>query len=151
MTDRAPQEQAEKHSIMYHAAADYAAKKHLDWERLSYNVDQTVSEDWRRRFWRLWFRYRWVEHVIGEKFWIEMGPERFGILKQGRQHNPVLVSRVADRLMYDAGLENLNIILWASDWGLDLDEVVAILKRININDVRVNGQSIERLWGRLIS
>ncbi len=53
--------------------------------------------------------------------------------------------------MYDAGLENLNIILWASDWGLDLDEVVAILKRININDVRVNGQSIERLWGRLIS
>ena len=105
----------------------------------------------RRRFWRLWFRYRWVEHVIGEKFWIEMGAERFGILKQGRQHNPVLVSRVADRLMYDAGLENLNIILWASDWELDLDEVVAILKRININDVRVNGQSIEHLWGRLIS
>ena len=138
-----------KHSIMYHAAADYAARKYLDWERLSYDVEQTASEHWRRRFWRLWFRVRWVEHVLGQNFWIEMGPENFGILRHGRPHDPVLVSRVADRLI--AGWENLGLILWASDWGIDLDEVIEILKKININHIVVNGRRIEELWAPLIA
>ncbi len=133
---------------MYHAAVDHAAEKHLDWERLSYDVEETASEHWRRRFWRLWFRARWVEHVLGQKLWIEMGEENFGILRQARPHNPILVSRVADRLI--VGWENLGIILWASDWGLDLDEIIDILKKININHILVNHQRIERLWGPLM-
>lgn len=140
--------QIEKHSIMYHAAADYAAKKHLDWESLSYDVEETASEDWKRRFWRLWFRVRWVEHLLGDRYWIEMGEQHFGVLREGEPHNPVLVSRVADRLI--AGWENLNIILWASDWGLNLDEVIAVLKKININDVRVSGKRVDTFWARLV-
>lgn len=137
-----------KHSIMHHAASDYAAQKHLDWERLSYDIVETASENWRRRFWRLWFRGHWVEHILGEKYWIEMGHENYGLLKQGQPHNVVLVQRVADRLI--VGWENLGIILWASDWGFDLNEIIEILKKININDVRVNGQSIEDFWGPLL-
>jgi len=133
---------------MHHAAADHAAQKHLDWERLSYDVVETASEHWRRRFWRLWFRGHWVEHILGEKYWIEMGADNFRILWRGEALNELLVSRVADRLI--VGWENLGVIFWASDWGLDLDEVIAILKKININDVRVNGKSIEDFWGPLI-
>ena len=138
----------EKHSIMHHAAADHAAQKHLDWERLSYDVVETASEHWRRRFWRLWFRGHWVEHILGEKYWIEMGGDNFRMLWRAEALNELLVSRVADRLI--VGWENLGIIFWASDWGLDLDAVIAILKKININDVRVNGKSIEHFWGPLI-
>ncbi len=138
----------EKHSIMHHAAADHAAQKHLDWERLSYDIVETASEHWRRRFWRLWFRGHWVEHILGEKYWIEMGRDNFRVLWRGEALNRLLVSRVADRLI--VGWENLGIIFWASDWGLDLDEVIAILKKININDVRVNGKSIEDFWGPLV-
>lgn len=147
MTDTASA-RVEKHSIMYHAAADYAAKKHLDWERFSYDIEETASEDWKRRFWRLWFRVRWVEHLLGDRYWIEMGEQNFGVLRRGEPHNPMLVSRVADRLI--AGWENLNIILWASDWGLDLEEVIAVLKKININDVRVRGKRVDTLWARLV-
>ena len=139
---------AEKHSILHHAAADLAAQKHLDWERLSYNIVETASEHWRRRFWRLWFRGHWVEHILGEKYWIEMGGQNFAMLWRGQRLNPILVRRVADRLI--VGWENLGIILWASDWGLDLNEVIAILKKININDVRVSGQRIEQFWGPLV-
>ena len=48
----------EKHSVLHHAAADYAAQKYLDWERLSYDIEPTASEHWRKRYWRLWFRAR---------------------------------------------------------------------------------------------
>ena len=150
MAESSPAQTAEKHSIIYHAAADYAASKHLDWERLSYNA-VTASEHWRRRYWRLWFRSRWIEHVLGEKRWIEMDDERFGLLKRSRRHNPVLVERVVDRLLYSAGLENLDLIFWATDWNIDEDEVIDILKTININDIRVNGKRIEHFWGRLIA
>jgi hypothetical protein len=140
---------AEKHSIMYHAAADYAAKKHLDWERLSYDIEQTTSEHWRRRFWRLWFRARWVEHLLGEKHWIEMGEEHFGLLKRDGTYNPVLVSRVADRLI--VGWENLGLILWATDWGLDIQQIIEILKKININHILVNNERIDHYWLRLVN
>ncbi len=135
-------EEAVEHSLMYHAAADYAAAKHLDWERLSYDVEETSSEHWRRRFWRLWFRARWVEHVLGTKIWIEMGRDNFGKL-QNHGHNPVLLSRVADRLI--VGWENLGVIIWASEWGLDLEQVIDILKQININHITVGGRRIEEM------
>jgi hypothetical protein len=139
----------EAHSIMYHAAADHAAEKHLDWERLSYDVEETYSEHWRRRFWRLWFRCRWVEHIRGDKYWIEMGEENFAALRKGRTINPLLVERVADRLI--VGWENLGIILWATDWGLDIDDVIDVLKKINVNHVTVGGHTIEHIWEPLIA
>jgi len=147
--EKADSPRVEKHSVLHHAAADCAAEKYLDWERLSYDVDETASEPWRRRYWRLWFRRHWVEHLLGQAFWIEMGEESFGMFVRGKPHQPLLVSRVTDRLV--VGWENLGIILWASDWGLDLDDVIGILKEININDVRVNGERIEDFWGPLIN
>lgn len=140
---------AEKHSVLHHAAVDYAAQKYLDWERLSYDIEPTASEHWRRRYWRLWFRGHWVEHVLGQCYWLEMGDENFGIFERGERHNPLLVERVADRLI--VGWENLGIILWASDWALDLREVIEILKKLNINHVQVNGQSIDEFWGPLLT
>ena len=150
MTDSpATSGRVEKHSVLHHAAVDYAAQKYLDWERLSYDIEPTASEHWRRRYWRLWFRGHWVEHVLGQRYWLEMGGENFGIFQPGGGHNPLLVERVADRLI--VGWENLGIILWASDWGLDLDEVIDILKKLNINHVQVNGQSIEEFWRPLLA
>ncbi len=149
MTDHAEGDRVEKHSILHHAAADCAAEKHLDWERLSYDIQETASEHWRRRFWRLWFRRHWVEHILGQTFWLEMGDENFGMLQPTQRHNPVLVDCVADRLII--GWENLGIILWASDWGLDLDEVIQILKKLNINHVRVNNRRIEDFWEPLLT
>jgi hypothetical protein len=138
----------EKHSIMYHAAVDYAAKKHLDWERLSYDIEETASEHWKRRFWRLWLRARWVEHVLGQTYWMELGDDNFGLLGSD-DRNPVLVSRVADRLI--VGWENLDLILWGADWGLDLDEIIDILKRININHILVNDRPVDELIQRLVA
>jgi len=138
----------EKHSVLHHAAADYAAQKHLDWERMSYRTEETSSEHWRRRFWRLWFRGHWVEHILGEKYWIELGADNFRKFDQAKGCDPLLVRRVADRLI--VGWENLGVILWASDWALDLDQVIEILKRININHVRVNRRSVEEFWEPLL-
>jgi len=149
MADAAPTNGVEKHSVLHHAAADYAAQKFLDWERLSYDIEPTASEHWRKRYWRLWFRAHWVEHVRGQRYWIEMGHDNFGMFAGAEAHDPLLVERVADRLI--VGWENLGIILWASDWGLSLDNVIEILKKLNINHVRVNDQSVEEFWGPLLA
>lgn len=139
----------EKHSVLHHAAADYAGQKYLDWERLSYDIEPTASEHWRKRYWRLWFRAHWVEHVLGQRYWMEMGDENFGMFGRDGSQASLLVERVADRLI--VGWENLGIILWASDWGLSLDDVIDILKKLNINHVTVNGHSVDEFWGPLLA
>jgi hypothetical protein len=133
---------------MYHAAADYAAKKYLEWEKLSYKVENTYTESWRMRFWRLWFRFRWVQHALGQVYWIEMGDEAFDRLSRAGDYDPVLVDRVADRLV--GGWENLGLILWATDWNLDIPQIIEILKIININHVTVNGRPMEEILDRLV-
>jgi len=148
MTAAATVPAVEHHSVVYHAAADYAAQKHLDWERLRYDVHETASEHWRKRYWRLWFRARWVEHLLGQKYWVEMGEDNFALLTRSGGHHPVLLDRIADRLII--GGENLNVIPWAHVWGLDVAEVILVLTAININHVRVNNKPVEEFWGPLI-
>ncbi len=55
-------------------------------------------------------RHRWLEHLQGKTFWIELDHQDFGLLRRAFQSSP-LIDPIIDHLTQ--GGENLDIIQWA--------------------------------------
>ena len=97
----------------------------------------------RRRSWRRWIkehwsgylRARWLEHLHGKCFWVELDRGDFGLLQRRFHDNSLLLDRILDRLK--AGQENLDIILWALDWSIPMEPVREILEALDINSRRL--------------
>ena len=61
--------------------------------------------------WWGYLRARWLEHLQGKRFWVELDRGDFGLLQREFHDQPLLLDRILDRLK--AGQENLDIICWA--------------------------------------
>ena len=88
-----------------------------------------------RNYWHQYLRARLLEHLEGKVFWAELDRNDFGLLQRAFPDDRLLLDRIVDRLR--CGSENLEIILWAHDWGLPMSRVFAILELININARRL--------------
>jgi hypothetical protein len=109
--------------------------KWIESEKAGYDLGETAIRRWVYEHWSGYLRARWLEHLQGKTFWIELDRGDFGLLLRAFQDQPLLLDRVIDRLK--AGQENLNIILWAQDWGVQMDDVLAILEALDINSRRI--------------
>ena len=78
---------------------------------------------------------RWLEHLQGKRFWVELDRGDFGLLQRKFHDNTLLLDRILDRLK--AGKENLDIISWAHEWGIPMDPVLQILEALDINSRRL--------------
>ena len=56
------------------------------------------------------------------------------MLKKRLVADPVLQDRIVDRIK--DGWENLDIILWATRWGLDIGAVHEVLTMLDMNSCR---------------
>jgi hypothetical protein len=59
----------------------------------------------------------------------------FGLLQRWFPDHALLLDRVLDRLL--AGRDNLDILLWALDWGLPTAPVIDILTAFDVNGRRL--------------
>jgi hypothetical protein len=48
----------------------------------------------------------------------------------------LLLELILDRAR--CGLENLDIILWAREWGMPMERVIAILEQLDLNRARLD-------------
>jgi len=80
-------------------------------------------------------RARWLEHLQGKRFWVELDRGDFGLLQRKFHDNTLLLDRILDRLK--AGQENLDIINWAHAWGIAIEPVLQILEALDINSRRL--------------
>jgi len=83
------------------------------------------------RCWHRWVRARFMEHLRGERYWDELDRGDFGLLRHAWHPNAALVDQIVARIA-DGG-ENLCILAWAVDAALPLDEVVAVLRTLDVN------------------
>jgi len=97
---------------------------------------------WVREHWNGFLRERWLEHLQGRTFWIELDHNDFGLLQREFQ-NAVLIEVILD--MLKSGQENLNVLNWALDNHLVMDEVLEILEMLDINSRRIECQFGARL------
>src|SRR5215813_534180 len=120
------------------AAPDLAAVERVsvydDWEREAQEFKWIESEKagcdlgeeairrWVRDHWWGYLRARWLEHLQGRRFWVELDRGDFGLLGREFHDQAMLIDRILDRRK--AGQENLQIINWAIEWHIPIEPVL---------------------------
>jgi len=127
-----------KLSIWDDSRREIDCHKWIESQRVGYDMGETAIRGWIGQHWRDYLRAKWLEHLQGRAFWIELDRDDFGILQHKFQDQPLLLDRVVDRLK--SGQENLQVILWAIDFHLPIEDVLAILLALDINSRRISYQ-----------
>ena len=123
------------HSIFEEASREAYRHKWIESEKAGYDIGDGAIEDWHRRYWHAFVREHWLEHIRGEKFWNELDNNDFGIFRRDAKENEKLVDEIIAHL--ENGGENLDIIQWAISTNQDMNEVLRILGRLDLNAHRL--------------
>ena len=109
--------------------------KWIESEKAGCDLGEEAIRRWVRHHWCGFLRARWLEHLQGRRYWIELDRGDFGLLLREFHDSALLLDRILDRLK--AGQENLQIILWAIEWNIPIESVLQILKALDINSRRL--------------
>jgi hypothetical protein len=109
--------------------------KWIESEKAGRDLGEVAIRRWVKHHWWGYLRARWLEHLQGKQFWKELDRGDYGLLQRRFQEQAILLDRILDRLK--SGQENLDIILWALDWGIHLPQVREILEALDINSRRL--------------
>ena len=109
--------------------------KWIESEKAGCDLGELAIRRWVQNHWWGYLRARWLEHLQGKRFWVELDRNDFGLLQREFSGNGLLLDRILDRLK--AGQENLDIIRWAHTFGLDTKPILQILEALDINSRRL--------------
>ncbi|MDR3211455.1 MAG: response regulator [Planctomycetota bacterium] len=122
-------------NLFEEASKEAYQHKWIESEKSGHDLGDQAIEDWYKRFWNTFVRERWIQHIRGEIFWPELDNDDFSILLKDFAKSGPLVDEIVKRL--EKGGENLDIVQWAIDSDLNLDTVIDILTRLNLNSHRL--------------
>jgi hypothetical protein len=125
----------EKSSVYTDSEKEALQYKWIESEKAGRDLGETAIRRWVQQHWWGYLRERWLEHLNGRRFWVELDRGDFGLLQRRFQENALLLDRILDRLK--AGQENLDIIIWALDWGIGMPQVREVLEALDINSRRL--------------
>jgi hypothetical protein len=125
----------ERHSVYIDCEEEAKRFKWIESEKAGRDLGEAAIRRWVKEHWWGYLRARWLEHLQGRRFWVELDRGDFGLLLREFRHNALLLDRILDRLK--AGQENLDILLWARDWGIPVEAVINILEALDINSRRL--------------
>ncbi len=108
--------------------------KWIESEKAGRDLGEVAIRRWIGEHWRGFLRHRWLEHLQGKTFWIELDPGDFGLLRTTFQASP-LIDPIIDH--FKRGGENLGIILWALHNDLPMNEVLEVLLAVDVNSHRI--------------
>jgi hypothetical protein len=125
----------EKSSVYVEGEQEALRYKWIESEKAGRDLGEAAIRRWVRDHWWGYLRARWLEHLQGRRFWVELDRGDFGLLQREFQSNSLLVDRILDRLK--SGKENLDVIVWAQDWGIPIEPALQILEALDINSRRL--------------
>ena len=128
----------EKASVYAESEREAQQYKWIESEKAGCDLGETAIRRWVKHHWWGYLRARWLEHLQGKKFWVELDRGDFGLLQRRFQEQPLLLDRILDRLK--AGQENLDIIQWCITWNISFPPVCEILEALDINSRRLAHQ-----------
>ena len=76
-----------------------------------------------------------MEHLRGERFWEELDRGDYGLLRRRWHANLELVEEVVTRMA--TGADSVRVLIWATEAGKPLDDVVAVLRTLDGNVQRL--------------
>ncbi len=122
-------------SVYIHGRKEADEYKWIESQKAGYDLGEQAIRRWVQCHWNGFLRARWIEHLQGVRFWVELDNGDFGLLQRDFHQNKVLLDRILDRVK--ASQENLDILRWAQDWHLNCTEVIEILEALDINSRRL--------------
>jgi hypothetical protein len=123
-------------SIVYaDAEEDLSRHMWIESEKAGQDPGGDAIRTWAMEHWWGYLRARWLEHLQGKRFWVELDRKDFGLLQRKFKDRSLLLDRVLDRL--DAGRQSLDVLVWAADWGIPAGPVLEILTAIDVNGRRL--------------
>lgn len=122
--------------VSVHDAGREEADRHkwIESEKVGFDLGEPAIRQWVRNHWNGFLRARWLEHIYGRTFWIELDRDDHGLLCRAFQGS-ALVGPIVDHILL--GSENLDIILEARVRRWPMDEVLTILEALDINSRRL--------------
>ena len=124
-----------KSSVYEECDKEIQRYKWIESEKAGRDLGEAAIRRWVKEHWWGYLRARWLEHLQGRTFWVELDRGDFGLLQRTFHDNVLLLDRILDRIK--AGQENLDIICWAHDWGIDANPLIQILETLDINSRRL--------------
>ena len=108
--------------------------KWIESEKAGRDLGEWAIRGWVRQHWNGFLREKWLEHLEGRTFWIELDHDDFGLLNRSFE-NSTLISAIVEQLK--VGQENLDILNWAIDEHQNMEEVFGILETLDMNSRRI--------------
>src|SRR5436309_9023570 len=131
-----------RRSVHEGGAVEAERHKWIESEKAGRDLGEWAIRCWVREHWNGFLRERWLEHLQGRNFWIELDHDDFGLLQRAFQDSR-LINEIVNRLK--AGRENLDVLCWAIDERLAREEVLEILESLDINSRRIEWMLETRL------
>ena len=125
----------EKSSVYVDGEQEALRYKWIESEKAGCDLGEAAIRRWVQCHWGGCLRARWLEHLQGKRFWVELDRGDFGLLQRRFHDNTLLLDRILDRLK--AGQENLDIIRWAHEFNIPTEPVLLILEALDINSRRL--------------
>lgn len=129
-------------SIHDRGAVEAQRHKWIESEKAGRDLGTYAIRSWVREHWNSFLRARWLEHLQGKAFWIELDHDDYGLLQRAFQDSP-LIDEIIHRIIH--GQENLDILNWAIDENIHMKHVFDILEALDINSRRIECQFENRL------
>jgi hypothetical protein len=125
----------DKSSVYVESEQEALRYKWIESEKAGHDLGDAAIRRWVKDHWWGFLRSRWLEHLQGKRFWVELDRGDFGLLQREFDDKILLLDRILDRLK--TGQENLDVIIWALDWGVDTRPVLQILEALDVNSRRL--------------
>ncbi|OWK35965.1 hypothetical protein [Fimbriiglobus ruber] len=126
---------ANRRSIYVDCEDEFARFKWLESEKAGHDVGELAIYRWLKMHWWGYLRARWLEHLQGKCFWIELDRGDFGLLLRAFQEEKDLLDAIVGHLK--DGRENLDVIRWAKANQISIEPVIRILEALDINSRRL--------------
>lgn len=123
-------------SLSLHQCGEQEAQrfKWIESEKAGRDLGEVAIRSWIRQHWSRFLRQRWLEHLQGKTYWIELDQKDFGVLRTHFRNSP-LIDPIIEH--FSRGGENLDIILWARREQHPMDQVREILATLDVNGARL--------------
>jgi hypothetical protein len=128
-------ENVAKRSILDDCRYEEEKFKWIESEKAGFDLGESAIRRWVKDHWTGYLRAKWLEHLQGKCFWVELDRGDFGLLQRDFQDQRDLLDPILDRLK--SGQENLHILCWATSARLPIDPIIRILEALDINSRRL--------------
>lgn len=121
-------------SVRDHGVQEAERHKWIESEKAGCDLGEWAIRCWVRKHWGGFLRERWLQHLQGRVFWIELDHDDFGLLQRKFRESWLIDPILA---MLIEGGENLPVLCRAIDLKWPIGEVVEILTALDINSRRI--------------